>query len=307
MKKKIFIGLIAVVLILAAGAAGLYFTGLFPPIVRLKSDQVEADRNIEPMDLVSVTKHRDIYTVKNVEADDEDEPDYSVVGKYNVKYNVMLRERVIREYDFQINVIDTTDPVITCDDNLKISQGSSLDISRYAKATDNASGKIELSVKGDYDSKKTGNYDITVCAKDESGNTAEKKVTLSVVESEEEATNTALTNTEKALLGYWVNKGKDMVIQIANDGSNSKTRMKIVFSYLSEKASGADAGGKISYIEPEGSNQYKIVYTDYTTKKKESISVTLSKDTLGVKSSYSTVTGTYRKWSRAKVNKYRKK
>lgn len=307
MKKKILIGFIVTVLILAAGAAALYFGGFLPPFVKLKSDQVEADKNIEPMDLITVTNHRELYEVVNVVADDEQEPDYSVVGTYNVKYNVLLRDRVIREYDYEINVIDTTPPVITCEDAIKIPQGQSFDVNRYAKATDNATGKITLGLDGKYDKNKTGNYEVTVTAVDQSENKAEKKITLIVVENEQEATSSALTNTEKSLLGYWVNKKKDMLIQIANDGSNSKTKMKIVFSYLSDLASGADAGGRISYIEPVGTNQYKLVYSDYSTGKKESITVSMTPGTMQVKSNYSTVNGNYKKWSKKQVSKYRKK
>lgn len=306
MKKKIFIGTAVVLVLLAAAAAGLYFGGFLPPMVKLKSDQVEADRNIDPMDLVDVSKHRDIYEVSYVESEDEDEPDYSVLGKYSVSYNVTLRDRVIRSYDFEINVIDTTAPVISCEDTIRIAQGSKVDISRYAKASDNAQGKTVITLEGEYDVKKTGSYDVTVVAVDESGNRAEKKIALVVAESEEAATSTALTNSERALIGYWANKSKDMLIQIANDGSNSKTRMKIVFSYLSDSAAGADAGGKISYIEPVGTNQYKLVYTDYTTKKKETLTVSLSGSRMQVKSSYNTVTGSYARWSSKQVKKYRK-
>ena len=221
--------------------------------------------------------------------------------------DVLLRDRVIREHDYEINVIDTTPPVISCEDSIKIAQGGKLDIKKFAKANDNASGDTVIGVEGDYDSKKLGNYTITVTATDKSGNKAEKAVTLMVVENEEEATNSALTNTEKSLLGNWVCKKNDMLMQIANDGTNSKTKMKIVFSYLSDAAAGADAGGKISYIENADGGQYKIVYTDYSTKKKESITVKPDGSKMQVKSSYSTVTGNYEKWSAAKIKKYRKK
>ncbi len=72
------------------------------------------------------------------------------------------------------NVVDTTAPTITGDEELSFATGEEVDLLSYFTAEDNSERAVKLSVEGDYDFKEPGNYTINIVAEDESGNRSAK-------------------------------------------------------------------------------------------------------------------------------------
>ena len=62
--------------------------------------------------------------------------------------------------------------------------GNASKIEDMAKVSDN-SGKFKLKTEGSYDAKKAGSYSLTLIATDESGNKAEKKIKVNVIDMDQ--------------------------------------------------------------------------------------------------------------------------
>jgi len=105
--------------------------------------------------------------------------DVEKVGNYNI--NIVykkLSKKVI------IKIVDTTSPEFTTfEENIKIEQTSEeVDLINNFKATDLS--EVKITIEGEYDLTKEGNYEINVIATDLSGNKSEKKSTITVYKKE---------------------------------------------------------------------------------------------------------------------------
>ena len=101
------------------------------------------------------------------------------VGEHNI--NVVykkLSKKVI------IKIIDTTSPEFTrFEENIKIEQNSEeVDLIKYFQASDLS--EVKITINGEYDLTKVGDYEINVIATDLSGNKSEKKSTITVYKKE---------------------------------------------------------------------------------------------------------------------------
>lgn len=95
--------------------------------------------------------------------------------------NTLAFDKII-ELNVKIIIADTTSPEFTESiDEIKITQGDELDLLSKFKAED-LSGKVELSLSGDFDNNKIGEQIIKIIAKDINGNIAEKDVKVTVAE-----------------------------------------------------------------------------------------------------------------------------
>lgn len=105
--------------------------------------------------------------------------DVEKVGDYNI--NIVykkLSKKVI------IKVVDTTSPEFTTfEENIKIEQTSEeVDLMKNFKASDLS--EVKITIEGEYDLTKEGNYEINVIATDSSENKIEKKSTITVYKKE---------------------------------------------------------------------------------------------------------------------------
>ena len=97
-------------------------------------------------------------------------------------------------YTVKIKIVDTTKPVIECEDTIELYVGSDVDVSELGEVTDNSKEEIEPVITGDYKLDTEGEYKVTIKAKDSSGNEATKDVKIIV------------KKVELMLTGYYVNK-----------------------------------------------------------------------------------------------------
>lgn len=109
--------------------------------------------------------------------------DTSKIGKK--KYKVVLSiDGKDKNYDFDVNVVDTKAPVISMETEVNVLLGNASKIEDMAKVSDN-SGKFKLKTEGSYDAKKAGSYSLTLIATDDSGNKAEKKIKVNVIDMDQ--------------------------------------------------------------------------------------------------------------------------
>jgi len=105
--------------------------------------------------------------------------DVEKVGNYNI--NIVykkLSKKVI------IKIVDTTSPEFTTfEENIKIEQTSEeVDLMKNFKASDLS--VVKITIEGEYDLTKEGDYEINVVATDSSENKTEKKSTITVYKKE---------------------------------------------------------------------------------------------------------------------------
>lgn len=272
------------------------------PKISLKNESIEANKNAKLMDLISI-ENGEGYTVEALEND----INLGKCGEYTVHYIIKKDNKQTDEQELTFKVIDTTNPGINCDETIKVAASNKkFDINKYATITDNSSDKLTITLDGDYDTTKTGSYDVTITAKDSSDNQAMKSITLEVIgEDEEEIYHTSYLEKEKAVMGYWVNKKDNKLIVVKDDGNGSSVQLKLVVSLLNSGPSGSDAGGNITSISEIGENKYKVTYKDYETNNKETLTFTINNDNkMTLSSKYKTINGTYEKWSEQRINEY---
>lgn len=108
------------------------------------------------------------------------------VGEQTVKIivtanNTLLFDKAI-ELNAKIIIVDTAPPEFTESvDEIKITEGDELDILSKFKAQD-LSGKVEITLDGEFDNNKVGEQVLKVIAKDINSNMAEKEVKIIVNE-----------------------------------------------------------------------------------------------------------------------------
>lgn len=163
-------------------------------------DNLEAEINSETKLLSFIKK------VDNGKIDTKDKNiDTSKLGKQELTIKISNKHKK-KDYKFNINIIDTTKPVIEANDEIKTNVGNKIDLLKDVKVTDNSKEEITAEVIGDYDFDKKGNYELKYSAKDSSGNKETKDFIL-IVEEQENINNNSnnpsnTNNTFKTSKGF---------------------------------------------------------------------------------------------------------
>jgi len=131
----------------------------------------------------TVTDNRD----ESVSVDVQGAVDTSVLGEYILTYtasDVAGNDVVVSR---TVNVVDTTDPVITLNgaSAIEVVAGAVYE-DAGATATDNYYGNIDVEVSGTVDTNAIGTYTLTFTAEDGSNNTATETRTVTVTEAPDE-------------------------------------------------------------------------------------------------------------------------
>lgn len=98
--------------------------------------------------------------------------------------NSALESGVITTKQSYVTVTDSQAPTIEGPDSLETEQGTTIDIKSNYKATDDKDENIEVGLEGTMDFGKAGTYEMLVTAKDSSGNTSTKKISVKVNEKD---------------------------------------------------------------------------------------------------------------------------
>lgn len=109
--------------------------------------------------------------------------DTSKLGKKKCKLVLIIKGEE-KNYDFEVKVVDTKAPTINMESEVNVLLGNTSKIEDMAKVSDN-SGKFKTQLKGSYDAKKAGSYDLSIIATDNSGNKTEKKIKVNVIDMDQ--------------------------------------------------------------------------------------------------------------------------
>lgn len=177
-KKKIIIVIIIIVLLILISISSIVLFNKYKEKHKLEvilKDKLEVEINSE-VELLSFVKE-----VKNGQVVSKDEKiDTSSLGKKKLTIKI-IKDKKQEEYSFNINVIDTTKPVIEAKEEVTINTYDEIDLKSLAKVSDNSNEDISVELLGDYDTKKAGEYHLKYVAKDTSNNEAVYDFILKVV------------------------------------------------------------------------------------------------------------------------------
>ena len=122
--------------------------------------------------------------IKNIEngklVEENELLDTDKIGKKKVTIKIKTKNEKEEKYNFTVNIIDSENPVIECDEKIIIGTGDEVDLLSYAKASDNYDENLDIKVEGTYDNNINGEYSLTYVVKDSSQNEVKKEFTLVV-------------------------------------------------------------------------------------------------------------------------------
>lgn len=122
-----------------------------------------------------------------------------------------------------VNIVDTKQPEIIGAEDRTIKQGETIDLKENIKVEDNTDELIDVSVIGKVDTNVPGEYEITYIATDQSNNSSEKKIKITV-EANSNAVANNKDNNNKA------NDNKNNAQKVVNtqpNNSNAKSEQKV--------------------------------------------------------------------------------
>ena len=123
-----------------------------------------------------------------------------------------------------VNIVDTKQPEIIGAEDRTIKQGETIDLKENIKVEDNTDELIDVSVIGKVDTNVPGEYEITYIATDQSNNSSEKKIKITVeANSNVVANNNDNNNTPTANK----NNTQKVVNTQQNNHSNAKSEQKV--------------------------------------------------------------------------------
>ncbi len=195
-KKKLIILLIILFIILIAFFVIRHFyfeilDKIKPPTTKIIQNEVlEYEYKSEKSLLDTITIIDGEITTQNYMLDTNELGNHEIEIKYKNSNGRPLK------YKYNYNVVDTKSPYLAVNSNLYITTNTSLEnVLRKSVCGDNYDRDVELTIEGDYDLNKVGNYNVTFVAKDDSQNTTTKNVVLHVYEKVDYG-NSTINNTE---------------------------------------------------------------------------------------------------------------
>lgn len=123
-----------------------------------------------------------------------------------------------------VNIVDTKQPEIIGAEDRTIKQGETIDLKENIKVEDNTDELIDVTVIGKVDTNIPGEYEITYIATDQSNNSSEKKIKITV-EANSNAVANNNDNNNKANENK--NNTQKVVNTQQNNHSNAKSEQKV--------------------------------------------------------------------------------
>lgn len=104
------------------------------------------------------------------------------LGKKEIKFQFKNDQNIIVPYEYEIEVIDTVQPVVWLSNVYQVTKGSNINLTDKILCGDNQDNKPKCTVDGNYDLNTVGDYPLLFKAEDKSGNITEKQFILRVIE-----------------------------------------------------------------------------------------------------------------------------
>lgn len=123
---------------------------------------------------------KDFIVTSNAEFLDK-EVEYYEIGEEKVTLEYIDKYKKKKEFTFNINVIDKTNPIILASDTKYAYVSEETNLLKNVICADYESSEVTCEVKGEYDLTKLGTYNLTYVARDESLNETTKSFKLNVI------------------------------------------------------------------------------------------------------------------------------
>lgn len=126
--------------------------------------------------------------------------DTTSLGKKEIKFQFKNDQNIIVPYEYEIEVIDTVQPVVWLSNVYQVTKGSNINLTDKILCGDNQDNKPKCTVEGNYDLNTVGDYPLLFKAEDKSGNITEKQFILRVIEPSN--TNAPRTTAEPTYIDF---------------------------------------------------------------------------------------------------------
>ena len=144
--------------------------------------------------------------------------DTKKIGTKNITFDFINDEGIKVSYSFDIEVIDTVEPLIGGREFLTLYKGYDGDILDNILCGDNYDDNLECKIVGDVDVNKVGVYKVTVSAIDSSNNESTRDLTVNIIENSM-VEGTVSEREDYTYFSDIVNKHKDKNTKIGIDVS----------------------------------------------------------------------------------------
>ena len=144
--------------------------------------------------------------------------DTGKLGKVTVNFDYKSIRNKKKNKSFEINVIDTTKPMIYMGSSITVKIGYEKDILDLIFSGDNADSTPERKIIGEYDVNTLGKYNLTYSIKDSSGNEETQDFVLNVVENEAGGSSN-ITSNKKVLFEDAISRYKNENTKLGIDVS----------------------------------------------------------------------------------------
>ena len=147
---------------------------------------------------------------------EEDIIDTTEVGEAEANIKYISQRGKEKSKSFKVGVIDTTAPIILCDETISIKQGYEGNVRDDILCVDNADGDPKKEILGTYNVNTPGKYNVKFVVTDASGNVAEKYIEIEVYVP---TSNSEATEPKKYEFSEIVEKYKKLKTEIGIDVS----------------------------------------------------------------------------------------
>lgn len=146
------------------------------------------------------------------------------LGKTAITFEKLDNKGQKETETINVNIVDTKQPEIIGAEDRTIKQGETIDLKENIKVEDNTDELIDVSVIGKVDTNVPGEYEITYIATDQSNNSLEKKIKITV-----EANSNAVANNNDNNNKPTENKNNTQKVLNTqqNNHSNAKSEQKV--------------------------------------------------------------------------------
>lgn len=136
------------------------------------------------------------------------------LGKTDITFEKLDNKGQKETATINVNIVDTKQPEIIGAEDRTVKQGETIDLKENIKVEDNTDELIDVSVIGKVDTNVPGEYEITYIATDQSNNSSEKKIKITV-----EANSNAVANNNDN--NNKVNDNKNNTQKVVNTQPNN--------------------------------------------------------------------------------------
>lgn len=143
-------------------------------VIPINNLNIEINSNIKLSSLIKEIKNGKLLS-------DDQKIDTSKLGKQII--NLLIKDKYGKEknYEININVIDTTKPTLTHNKEIISYVGKEIDLLKEVSITDNSNEEINIKVIGIYDINTIGEYPLSYLATDSEGNQTTTNFTLKII------------------------------------------------------------------------------------------------------------------------------